>query len=93
MLKIKKTSLFIGLFLYSLTTVATDCMIAGKDYLMLNWTGQCVNGLVNGQGGGVSSMHSNTPNEYEAGMFEAQNMYLVKQGFITVLAKAMLRLS
>ena len=76
----KKIGLFIGLFLYSLTTVATDCMIAGKDYLMLNWTGQCVNGLVNGQGGGVSSMNSNTPNEYEAGMFEAQKNVSRKTG-------------
>ena len=63
----KKIGLFMGLFLYALTSIGADCTT--KEFTMSNWTGQCIDGKVHGQGRGKAYNTIDTVAKYQVHKF------------------------
>lgn len=74
----KKFVLTYLVFLFSSNSFAADCAIsASGDYIMKNWTGQCKNGMVHGEGAGT-----NYTKAYTIGKYEVYEYGTDKTGFI-----------
>ena len=75
----KKLLLFLGLFLYTLISNAADCSTRG--YVMTEWTGDCLNGKIQGVGSGKANYYAQNYSLGVFGKFKIINNSSYKTGF------------
>lgn len=75
----KKIILLCLVFLYASNSFAADC--ATREYIMTNWTGECVNGKAQGYGSGRANYTAENYSINIVGKFQALKNGAYKTGF------------